>query len=159
MSLSRILLLAMLFTFASCKGTRFYWESNLTLKSFTASDWHSLQTAFALDAELSGWHPVFGKYCMGLKSTEAHLFVCHKKDEIRIVSSYEGILKGDAPVTTASKTLEKYLHAVSDKPGYDTHIDIKSWIMKKYTVLRHSDRLLNYGRGSFILKDELSQGD
>ncbi|MFL5784525.1 MAG: hypothetical protein ACJ76H_07955 [Bacteriovoracaceae bacterium] len=155
----RFILLAMLMTLASCKGTRFYWESKLTMKHFSGADWHTLKTSFDLNSELSGWHPVFGKYCSGLNSRDAHLFVCWKKNELRIVSSYPGILKGDDAITTAHETLEKYLHAASSEPGYNTHIDIKSWILRKYSVSQHSDRLLTYGKGSFIIKDELSQGD
>lgn len=145
-----------LFLLCSCKGQRFYWESKFRVQSQNGLVRDDLIKKFALTDNLSTWHPVFGKFCRALPSTRAHLFVCWKEDEVRVVSSYSGSLKGDEPVRAKKRTIEKYLVNISKQDGHVEHRQIMEYIRKNYRVRNEEERLLTYGRGSIIIKSELS---
>lgn len=150
----RFIIILLLFTLSACKGTRFYWETRYDLR-----DTHnhlSFMKKFNLTVSMSDWHPVFGKYCSSYKSHIAHLFVCLKGNDLRIVSSYPGILKGDNPVSDNPGTIDKYLERVRNIPGYQEHSDIKEYVEKELKARMKLERLLSYGKGSLIIKEELA---
>ena len=103
--------------------------------------------------------PVFGKYCSALPSNRAHLFVCWKDREVRIISSYVGALKGSAPVRTKEATIQKYLQKISSEEGYQEHREIILYVRKHYRINAEEERLLTYGRGSIMIKNELGEED
>ncbi len=151
-----ILLLSLL---CSCKGQRFYWETKFLVNSQNPSVQENLIKKFTLTDNLSTWHPVFGKYCSALPSSRANLFVCWKDKEVRIVSSYAGALKGDAPVRKKQSTIQKYLARISSQDGYSEHRDIIGFVKKHYRITGEEERLLTYGRGSLMIKNELGEED
>lgn len=140
----------------SCKGQRFYWETKFEVESQNQSQREDLIKRFSLTGNLSTWHPVFGQYCSALPSNQAQLFVCWKKHEIRIISSYNGALKGDAFVRKKPATIQKYLAKISAQGGYTEHTQLIEQVRKIYKVRNTEERLLTYGRGSLIIKNELS---
>ncbi len=148
--------LLVLFFLTSCQGTRFYWETRYEVTRLT-QDQLMLNQKLKLTKEMSAWHPIFGKYCSSLDSDKANLFVCFKEDEIRIVSSYPGILKGDLPVRKNPDTIRKYLTIIKDQPGFREHFEAEKYIETQFEVKKKDVRLLMYGPGSSILKDELSR--
>ena len=111
---------------------------------------------FQLTVNMTDWHPVFGKYCSSYKSHIAHLFVCLRGNELRIVSSYPGILKGDDPISDRPETIVKYLERVKGIPGNQEHIDIRSYVKNTLKGKLINERLLTYGKGSLIIKEELA---
>lgn len=149
------LILSLIFL-ASCKGQRFYWESRFTVAEASLVQKEALVKAFKLADTMSTLHPVFGKYCAALPSYRAHLFVCWKEKEIRVVSSYSGALKGDAFIRTNPATIGKYLAEITDQPGFNEHVDINEFIRRTYRVKKFDERMMTYGRGSLLIKDELS---
>ncbi|MES2525494.1 MAG: hypothetical protein V4598_00340 [Bdellovibrionota bacterium] len=153
----RTLLITILFLFTSCQGTRFYWETRYEVTQWDSQDQAKLNQEFKINQDMSAWHPVFGKYCSSLKSDRANLFVCFKNNEIRIVSSYSGILKGDKPIRKLPRTVKKYLTKIQDQPGFLEHREIEGYIEDRLKVKTKFVRLLMYGPGSTILKDELAQ--
>lgn len=152
----RLLTLQILFILSSCQGTRFYWETRYETTRLS-NDQITLNQKFKLTKEMSAWHPVFGKYCSSLESDKANLFVCFKGNEVRIISSYSGILKGDLPVRRNPDTIRKYLTMIKDRPGFREHFEIEKYIEAQFEVTKKDVRLLMYGPGSSILKEELSQ--
>ncbi len=153
----RAFVLIFLFGLSSCKGTRFYWETKYLLPD--SHNHLAFMKKFNLTVNMSDWHPVFGKYCSSYKSHLAHLFVCLQTNEIRIVSSYPGILKGDNPISDNPDTLEKYLERVRNIPGYQEHMEIKKYFGEARGARLKSERLLTYGKGSLIIKEELSHAE
>lgn len=151
-----LLLFALLFL-SSCKGHRFYWESRFTVGEYSEAKKTELIDHFKLTGKLSDWHPVFGQYCAGLPSLRAHLFVCWKGKTVKIASSYEGVLKGDEHVRESLSTVSKYLRKVAGQPGYSEHNQIADYIHQHYRVKDREDRLLSYGRGSILMKEELDR--
>jgi len=150
----RSIIILLLFSLSACKGTRFYWETRYDM---TDSHNHlAFMKKFNLTVSMSDWHPVFGKYCSSYKSHIAHLFVCLKGNELRIVSSYPGILKGDNPVSDNAGTVGKYLERVRNIPGYQEHSDIKAYVENELRAKMKMERLLTYGKGSLIIKEELA---
>lgn len=150
-----LLLLPLLLFLSSCKGHRFYWETRFTVETQTPEMKEVLMRAFKLTGKMSDWHPVFGQYCMSLPSYQAHLFVCWKGQMVKVTSSYNGILKGDDIEKKGPRTVHKYLSKVTNQPGYEDHASINEYIDKHYRVKLREDRLLVYGRGSVLLKEEL----
>lgn len=148
-----------LFMLSSCKGHRFYWESKFQVTANDPKIQETLIRDFSLTDNLSTWHPVFGKYCSAVPSNRGHLFVCWKENEVRVISSYSGALKGDAPVRKKEATIQKYLRKITDQDGYKDHRAILEFIRKNYRVSREEQRLLTYGRGSIMIKNELGEGD
>ncbi len=116
-----------------------------------------LNQEFKLSQDMTAWHPVFGKYCTSIKSDRANLFVCFKNNEIRVVSSYSGILKGDNPTRKLPRTVKKYLGKITDQPGFLEHKEIEGYVEDRFSVKKKDVRLLMYGPGSTILKEELAQ--
>lgn len=147
--------LLFLIVLTACKGQRFYWETKFQVKAQNYSTREKLVRKFSLTDTLSTWHPVFGKYCSALPSGQAHLFVCWKDNEIRIISSYNGSIKGDASVTTKTATIQKYLAKISSQDGYEEHRAILQFVRKNYQTTLEEERLLTYGRGSVMIKNEL----
>ena len=143
-----------LFMLSACKGNRFYWETRYHLNG--SHDHLTFMKQFNLTVNMSDWHPVFGKYCSSYKSHLAHLFVCLKGQELRIVSSYPGILKGDNPISDNPATVEKYLERVVNIPGFHEHSVIKKHVEDILKGKMKDERLLTYGRGSLIIKEELA---
>lgn len=150
----RILFLLILFSLSACKGTRFYWETKYLLPD--SYNHLTFMKKFNLTVNMSDWHPVFGKYCSSYKSHLAHLFVCLQGKELRIVSSYPGILKGDNPISDNPATIEKYRERVRNIPGYQEHMDIKKHVEEVMKGKLKNERLLTYGKGSLIIKEELA---
>lgn len=142
---------------ASCKGQRFYWESSFRVADNTVTKKEAMIRAFKLTGNLSAWHPVFGRYCAALPSYRANLFVCWKEEELRVFSSYNGAVKGDAHIRTGPSTVEKYLRSVADQPGFAEHQDIKKYVERNYRIRSKTERLLTYGRGSILIKEELER--
>ncbi len=155
--LNRGLLIFSLFFFASCKGTRFYIESRFIIPAFSAKDRLTLTQKFNLTGEMNSWHPVFGQYCTMLKDPLTHLFVCVKGQELRIVSSYPGALKGDAPIRKQPSTIEKYKKKIHDLPGAREHQEIWEYVTRNFVVQEMYERLLRYGSGSLKIKEELAK--
>lgn len=153
----RTVFIMILFIISSCQGTRFYWETRYEVTQRISQDQTLLNQQFELTQDMTAWHPVFGKYCTSLKSNRANLFVCFKNNEIRIVSSYSGILKGDIPIRKLPRTVKKYLSKISDQPGFLEHREIEGYIEDRFPVKAKHVRLMMYGPGSTILKEELSQ--
>lgn len=151
----QVLHFSILILVLSCQGTRFYWETKFEVNSRKSGDQVTLNQAFQLTKDMSSWHPVFGKYCLSLDSTKANLFVCFKKNEIRIVSSYSGILKGNGPIRKKPDTVRKYLNRVKEEPGFKEHWELEKYVEKHFDVKTKDVRLLLYGPGSSILKEEL----
>lgn len=146
-----------LFLSISCQGTRFYWETKYEVTGLITPDQQTLNQKFQLTKDMTAWHPIFGKYCAALYSDRANLFVCFKNNEIRIVSSYPGILKGNNPIRKFPDTVKKYLSKIKEEPGFNDHSAIEKFIENRFKVTNKNVRLLKYGQGSSILKDELSQ--
>ncbi len=144
---------------SSCKGHRFYWETKFLVTNQNPSLQENLIRNFSLTDNLSTWHPVFGKYCSAVPSNRGHLFVCWKDKEVRVISSYTGALKGDGPVRTKDATIQKYLVKISSQDGYNDHREIKQYVRKNYRVTGVEERLLTYGRGSIMIKNELGEED
>lgn len=159
MSLHRFLALIFLMILCSCKGQRFYWETKFLVSTQNPVSQESLISKFALTDNLSTWHPVFGKYCSAVPSNRGHLFVCWKDNEIRVISSYTGALKGAAPVRKKEATIKKYLAKISSQEGYRDHWSINQFVRKNYRVTGEEERLLTYGRGSIMIKNELDDRD
>ena len=153
----RSLYLLGLFFLASCKGHRFYWESRFTVTDNSPAKKEVLIKKYGLTGKLHDWHPVFGQYCAGLPSVRAHLFVCWKGNLVTIASSYEGVMKGDESVRKSLSTVSKYLKTVEAQPGYSEHNEIADYIHQNYRVKEREDRLLSYGRGSVLMKEELDE--
>jgi hypothetical protein len=154
---SRFLLLIILFVFSSCKGQRFYWETKFQVREQNAEAREHMTNNFVLTNNLSTWHPVFGEYCSGLASVQANLFVCWKGDEVRVISSYAGAIKGDDTEILGMRTIEKYLEMITKQEGYQEHKAIAKFIERNYKVKNRVERLLTYGRGSLIIKQELEK--
>lgn len=152
-------LLMLTLLLSSCKGQRFYWETKFLVNSQNPAVQETMIKKFTLTDSLSTWHPVFGKYCSALPSSRAYLFVCWKDNEVRIVSSYSGALKGDAPVRKRQSTIHKYLAKISSQDGYNEHREIIQFVQKNYRVTGEEERLLTYGRGSIMIKNELAGED
>lgn len=151
----KILSFLILFGLSSCKGTRFYWETQYRLPP--SHDHLAFMKQFNLTVNMSDWHPVFGKYCSSYKSHLAHLFVCLQGQDLRIVSSYPGILKGDDAINENQPTIIKYLERVVNVPGYHEHSVIKKHVVEILKAQMTKERLLTYGNGSLIIKEELSK--
>lgn len=149
-------LLMLTLLLSSCKGQRFYWETKFLVDLQNPAVQENLIKKFTLTDNLSTWHPVFGKYCSAVPSNRGHLFVCWKDKEVRIVSSYNGALKGDAPVRKKQTTIQKYLAKISSQDGYNEHREIIQFVRKNYHVTGEEERLLTYGRGSIMIKNELA---
>lgn len=154
-----LVIISGLLLLTSCKGTRFYWESKFSVESVTETQKKALRKNFDVTTDLTSWHPVYGRHCSGLKAHLAHLFVCWKGNELRIVSSYPGILKGDRPVRKKLSTVNKYIDSTANYPGHSEHRAISEYVEKTFRVLKKSERILMYGKGSLIIKDELSAGE
>lgn len=153
----RIIVLLLLISLSACKGTRFYWETKYQLRD--QHDHLAFMKKFQLTVSMSDWHPVFGRHCSSYKSHLAHLFVCLQGQELRIVSSYPGILKGDNAISENPSTVEKYLERVRNIPGYREHIQLKKHVEEVMNAKLTGERLLTYGNGSLIIKEELSRAE
>lgn len=153
----RFIVLLLLFSFSACKGTRFYWETKYQLRD--THDHLAFMKKFHLTVSMSDWHPVFGRHCSSYKSHLAHLFVCLQGQELRIVSSYPGILKGDNAISDIPSTVEKYLERVKNIPGYPEHMQLKKHVEEVMNAKMTGERLLSYGKGSLIIKEELSRSE
>lgn len=154
-----VFLILSLVLLSSCKGQRFYWESKFFVSESNPVLQENLIKRFSLTDNLSTWHPVFGKYCSAVPSNRGHLFVCWKDKEVRVISSYNGALKGDDPIRKKQSTIQKYLAKISSQDGYKDHWEINRFVRQNYRVTGEEERLLTYGRGSIMIKNELSDGD
>lgn len=73
------------------------------------------------------------------------------------MSSYPGILKGDDAINESQPTIIKYLERVGNIPGHHEHSVIKKHVEEILKAHLMKERLLTYGKGSLIMKEELSR--